>query len=73
LLLFNKISLFIKTNFEKEYYNPFLLALFTPIIIPNPFIAYKPNITKLPNILTLFTLSSYNIILIIIIYILFSH
>ena len=73
LLLFNNISLFIEVAFKKERHNPLLLVLFTLVVISNPSIAYKPNITKLLGILALFTLSSYSIILAVIICILFSY
>ena len=73
LLLSNNISLSIEAAFEKERRNPFSLALFTLAVIPNPSITYKPNITKLPGIPALFTLSSYSIILAVIVYILFSR
>jgi hypothetical protein len=73
LLLSNKIGLSIEAAFKEERYNPLSLALFTLVVIPNPSIAYKPNITKLLGVLALFTLSSYSIILAVIIYILFSR
>ena len=72
LLLSNNISLSIEVAFKKERYNPFSLALSTLVVIPNPSITYKPNITKLLGIPALFILSSYGIILAVIAYILFS-
>jgi len=73
LLLSNKISLSIEVAFKEERYNPLSLALSTLVAIPNPFIAYKPNITKLLGVLALFTLSSRGIILAVIVCILFSR
>jgi hypothetical protein len=74
LLLSNKISSFIEAAFEKEERNdPLLLALSTLVVILNPSIACKPNIAKLLGVLALFTLSSYGIILAVIVYISFSR
>jgi len=73
LLLSNKISLSIEVAFKEERYNPLSLALSTLVAIPNPSIAYKPNITKLLGVPALFTLSSRGIILAVIICILFSR
>jgi len=73
LLLSNKISLSIEAAFKEERYNPLSLALSAPVVIPNPSITYKPNITKLLGVLALFILSSYSIILAVIAYILFSR
>ena len=73
LLLSNNISLSIEAAFKKERRNPLSLALFAPAVIPNPFITYKPNITKLLGVLALFTLSGYGIILAVIACILFSR
>ena len=56
LLLSNKIGLFIEAAFKKEYYNPLSLALFALVVISNPSITYKPNITKLLGVLALFIL-----------------
>jgi len=67
LLLSNNISLSIEAAFEKERRNPLSLALSALVVIPNPSITYKPNITKLLGILALFTLSSYGIILAVIV------
>jgi hypothetical protein len=67
LLLSNNIGLSIEVAFEKERRNPLSLALFTLVVIPNPSITCKPNITKLPGILALFILSNYGIILAVII------
>jgi len=73
LLLSNNIGLSTEAAFEKERRDPLSLALFTPAVIPNPSIAYKPNIAKLLSVLALFTSSSYGIILVVIIYISFSR
>jgi len=73
LLLSNKISLSIEAAFKEERYNPLLLALSALVAIPNPSIAYKPNITKLLGVLALFILSSRSIILAVIICISFSR
>ena len=73
LLLSNNIGLSTEAAFEKERRDPLLLALSTPAVIPDPSIAYKPNITKLLGVLALFILSGYGIILAVIICILFSR
>jgi hypothetical protein len=73
LLLSNKIGLSIEAAFKEECYNPLSLALSTLVVIPNPSITYKPNITKLLGVLALFILSSRGIILAVIVYILFSR
>jgi len=72
LLLSNNIGLFIEAAFKKERRDPLSLALFALVVIPDPFIAGKPNVAKLLGMLTLFILSSYGIILAVIICILFS-
>ena len=73
LLLSNNISLSIEVAFKKERRNPLSLALSTLAVIPNPFIACKPNITKLLGMPALFILSSCGIILAVIACILFSR
>ena len=73
LLLSNNIGLSIEIAFKKERSNPLSLALSTPAVIPNPSIAYKPNITKLLDMPAFFILSSYSIILAVIVYISFSR
>jgi hypothetical protein len=73
LLLSNNIGLSIEAAFEKERRDPFSLALSALVVIPNPSIACKPNIAKLLGMPALFILSSYGIILAVIICILFSR
>ena len=73
LLLSNKISLSTEAAFKEERYNPLSLALSTLVAIPNPSIAYKPNITKLPGVPALFISSSRGIILAVIACISFSR
>ena len=73
LLLSNNIGLSTKAAFEKKHRDLLSLALSTPTVIPDPFIAGKPNVAKLLGMLTLFILSSYGIILVVIACILFSY
>ena len=71
LLLSNKIGSSTEAAFEEERCDPLSLALSAPAAIPNPSIACKPDITKLPGVPALFISSGRGIILAVIVYISF--
>jgi len=73
LLLSNNIGSSTEAAFEGGRRDPLSLALSAPAVIPDPSIACKPNVAKLPGVLALFILSGCGIILAVIACISFSR